>query len=151
MKILVTGGAGFIGSHLVDALAGKHEVVVLDSLEPHVHAEKPDYLNPNAAYIFGDMRDEEVLRKALEGVEVIFHLASAVGVGQSMYEIRRYVEVNTMATAKLLDILVNEENDVKKLIVASSMSIYGGGAYECDNCRKVYPKLRGEKTGLVGK
>ena len=107
--------------------------------------EKPDYLNPNAAYIFGDMRDEEVLRKALEGVEVIFHLASAVGVGQSMYEIRRYVEVNTMATAKLLDILVNGENEVKKLIVASSMSIYGEGAYECDNCGVVYPKLRGEE------
>ena len=66
MKILVTGGAGFIGSHLVDALAETHEVAVLDSLEPQVHAEKPDYLNPNAAYIFGDMRDEEVLRKALK-------------------------------------------------------------------------------------
>jgi len=71
-------------------------------------------------YIFGDMRDEEVLRKALEGVEVVFHEAAAVGVGQSMYEIKRYVEVNTMATARMLDILVNEENDVKKLIVASS-------------------------------
>ena len=104
----------------MDALADKHEIVVLDSLEPQVHAEKPDYLNPGAAYIFGDMRDEAVLRKALEDVEVIFHEASAVGVGQSMYEIRRYVEVNTMTTAKLLDILVNEENDVKKLIVASS-------------------------------
>jgi len=103
MKILVTGGAESIGSHLVDALAEKHEVVVLDSLEPQVHAEKPDYLNPNAAYIFGDMRDE-----------AIFHLASAVGVGRSMYEIRRYVEVNTIATTKLPDILVNEENDVKK-------------------------------------
>jgi len=145
MKILVTGGAGFIGSHLVDALAEKHEVVVLDSLEPQVHAEKPDYLNPDAAYIFGDMRDEAALRKALEGVEVIFHEAAAVGVGQSMYEIRRYVEVNTMATAKLLDILVNEENEVKKLIVASSMSIYGEGAYECENCGEVYPKLRGEE------
>ena len=110
-----TGGAGFICSHLMDALAEKHEVVVLDSWEPQVHAEKPDYLNPNAAYIFGDMRDEGVLRKALEGVEVIFHLASAVGVGQSMYEIERYVEVNTMATARMLDILVNEENDVKKI------------------------------------
>ena len=122
-----------------------HDVVVLDNLEPQVHTEKPDYLNSNVAYIFGDMRDEKVLRKALEGIEVIFHLASAVGVGQSMYEIRRYVEVNTMATAKLLDILVNEENEVKKLIVASSMSIYGEGAYECDNCGEVYPKLREEE------
>ena len=79
MKISVMGGAGFIGSHVVDALADKHEIVILDSLAPQVHASKPDYLNPDAAYIFGDMRDEDVLRKALEGVEVIFLLASAVG------------------------------------------------------------------------
>ena len=84
MRVLITGGAGFIGAHLVDALADKHEVVVLDSLEPQVHASKSDYLNPDAAYIFGDMRDEDVLRKALECVEVIFHEAAAVGVGQSM-------------------------------------------------------------------
>ena len=120
MKILVTGGAGFIGSHLVDALAEEHEVVVLDNLEPQVHRGKPKYLNEKASYIFGDIRDREVLRKALEGVEVIFHEAATVGVGQSMYEIEKYVEVNTMATARMLDILVNEENDVKKLIVASS-------------------------------
>jgi len=145
MKILVTGGAGFIGSHLVNALAEKHEVVVLDNLETQVHRGKPKYLNEKVSYIFGDIRDGDVLRKALEGVEVIFHEAAAVGVGQSMYQIEKYVEVNTMATAKLLDILVNEENDVKKLIVASSMSIYGEGAYECDNCGEVYPKLREEK------
>jgi len=84
MRVLIIGGVGFIGAHVVDVLAEKHEVVVLDSLEPQVHASKPDYLNPDAAYIFGDMRDEAVLRKALECVEVIFHEASAVGVGQSM-------------------------------------------------------------------
>lgn len=146
MKILVTGGAGFIGSHLVDALIEKHEVGVLDNLEPQVHTKsKPDYLNENATYIFGDVRDKEVLRKALEGVEVIFHEAAAVGVGQSIYQVEKYVEVNTMATAKLLDILVNEEHEVKKLIVASSMSIYGEGTYECEDCSFVYPELRTEE------
>jgi len=80
MKILITGGAGFVGSHVAEYYARKgYEVVVFDNLEPQVHASKPDYLNPDAAYIFGDMRDEDVLRKALEGVEVIFLLASAVG------------------------------------------------------------------------
>jgi len=145
MKILVTGGAGFIGSHLVDTLIEKHEVVVLDNLEPQVHTRsKPDYLNENATYIFGDVRDKEILRKVIEGVEVIFHEAAAVGVGQSMYQIEKYVGVNTMATAKLLDILVNKEHEVKKLVVASSMSIYGEGAYECENCGIVYPSLRVE-------
>lgn len=146
MKILVTGGAGFIGSHIVDALAEKHEVVVLDNLEPQVHTKsKPDYLNMNATYIFGDVRDRETLRKVIEGVEVIFHEAAAVGVGQSMYQVEKYVEVNTMATAKLLDILVNDEHKVKKVIVASSMSIYGEGAYECEDCGVVYPELRTEE------
>lgn len=146
MKILVTGGAGFIGSHLVDALIEKHEVVVLDNLEPQVHQKKkPDYLDKKVEYILGDIRNSEALRKAIEGVEVIFHEASAVGVGQSMYQIEKYVEVNTMATAKLLDMLVKEENNVRRLIVASSMSIYGEGDYECDNCGIVYPVLRIEE------
>ena len=145
MKILVTGGAGFIGSHIVDALVDKHEVVVLDNLEPQVHVEKPEYLNEKVTYIFGDMRDKEVLKRSIEGVEIIFHQAAAVGVGQSMYQIEKYVDVNTMGTAKLLDILINEENEVKKLIVASSMSIYGEGAYECDYCGVVYPALRSEE------
>ena len=90
MKILITGGACFIGSHVVDALADKHEVVVLDSLEPQVHASKLTIsIQMQHTYIFGDMRDEAVLRKALEDVEVIFHEAAAVGVGQSMYVWRK--------------------------------------------------------------
>ena len=145
-KVLVTGGAGFIGSHLVDKLVEMgDEVVVVDSLEGQVHTNKPDYLNLKARYVFEDIRDTSVLTKAIEGVEVIFHEAAAVGVGQSMYQVEKYVEVNTMATAKLLDILVNEEHEVKKLIVASSMSIYGEGAYECENCGVVYPELRAEE------
>jgi len=87
-KVLVTGGAGFIGSHLVDKLVEMgNEVVVLDNLEPQVHAKKPDYLNPKAQYLFEDIRDEAVLAKAMDGVEVIYHEAAAVGVGQSMYQI----------------------------------------------------------------
>ncbi len=89
-KILVTGGAGFIGSHLVDKLVEMgNEVVVVDSLEPQVHTKRPNYLNPKARYLFEDIRAESVLAKAIEGVEVIFHEAAAVGVGQSMYQIKR--------------------------------------------------------------
>jgi len=145
MRILVTGGAGFIGSHLVDKLIEmNYDVTVLDNLESQVHKETPNYLNSKAKYVFEDIRNKNILEKILKETEIIFHLASAVGVGQSMYEIEKYVEVNTMATSKLLDILVNKENNVKKLIVASSMSIYGEGSYKCETCGEVYPKLREE-------
>jgi dTDP-L-rhamnose 4-epimerase len=147
MKILVTGGAGFIGSHLVDRLvSGGHDVTVLDRLDEQVHqGKKPGYLNPKAKYVFGDVGDEKLLKGALRDVEAIYHQAAAVGVGQSMYEIKKYVDANTSATAKLLEVLVNTEHGVKKLIVASSMSIYGEGAYKCASCGVVHPKLRDDK------
>ncbi len=146
MKILVTGGAGFIGSHLVDKLIlDGHDVIVLDNLVPQVHlGKKPEHLNPKAEYVFGDIRDKKNLAKSLEGVEIVFHEAAEVGVGQSMYQIEKYTDVNTLGTAKLLDFLINSENSVKKLIAASSMSIYGEGAYECKDCGIVYPKLRSD-------
>lgn len=145
MKILVTGGAGFIGSFLVDELIKKgHEVRIYDNIEPQVHpgGEVPDYLNPEAEFIRKDVLDIESLAKAVEGVEVIHHEAAMVGVGQSMYQIKRYMEVNTIGTANLLDIIVNRKNKVKKLIVASSMSAYGEGAYDCPDCGLVSPPLR---------
>lgn len=147
MKILITGGAGFIGSHLVDRLIERgDEVVVIDNLEPQVHQNKrPDYLNPGAKYIFKDIGDKKTLLSVLRDAEVIFHQASAVGIGQSMYEIEKYVNANVMGTAKLLDLLVNSENSVKKLVIASSMSIYGEGAYECEKCGAVCPELRPEE------
>lgn len=145
-KVLVTGGAGFIGSYLVDALLSKgYQVRVFDSLEPQVHGEArrvPPYLNPTAELVVGDVRDRPALKDALQDVDVIFHYAAAVGVGQSMYQVQRYVDVNTLGGATLLDILANEPHRVRKLIVASSMSTYGEGKYECQACGVMYPQLR---------
>lgn len=137
MKVLVIGGAGFIGSHTVDALPERgYSVRVFDSLECQVPGRSqrpPDYLNRNAEFIYGDVRDQEALLKALDDIDAIFYLAAIVGVGQSMYEIRRYVEINTLGCANLLEILTNKKHKVKKLIIASPMSVYGKGAYECPN------------------
>ena len=144
MKILVTGGCGFLGSHLVDRLVKDgHSVRSYDILEPQVHGQnKPKYLNKGAEYIFADVRDGAKLKRALKGIDVVFHEAAQVGVGQSMYEVGKYVSHNSYGTAVLLDLLVNTRNKVKKIVVASSMSIYGEGAYGCASCGKVYPHLR---------
>jgi dTDP-L-rhamnose 4-epimerase len=144
LNILVTGGAGFIGSHLVDALvAAGHRVRVLDLLVSQVHAgNAPQYLHPDAEFIHGDVCDTEVLKKALEGIDAVYHEAAEVGVGQSMYEIQRYVRANDMGTAALLETLVEHRPTIRKLVVASSMSIYGEGAYACTACGTVYPQLR---------
>ena len=129
--ILVTGGAGFIGSHLADdLLAAGYRVRALDSLVPQVHGEageRPDYLSPEVELQVGDVRDPQAVRKALEGVDRVVHFAAAVGVGQSMYEIQRYTDVNNIGTAVLLEALI--ERPVQGLVVASSMSLYGEGLY----------------------
>ena len=145
---LVTGGAGFIGSYIVDGLVERgYTVKIFDNLEPQVHpgGKMPDYVNKKAEFITGDVRDYDTLKKALKGVDVVFHKAAMVGVGQSQYQIKRYVDVNIGGTANLLDILANEKNTVSKLIVASSMSSYGEGQYECDDCGIVRPELRSEE------
>lgn len=145
MNILVTGGAGFIGSHLVDALLERgHHVRVLDSLVEQVHgATPPSHLNPKAEFIKGDVCDAEIVAKALDGIEVIYHQAAEVGVGQSMYEIVKYVKANDLGTAVLLEEMIKRPEQFKKLIVASSMSIYGEGAYRCEACNKtINPFLR---------
>lgn len=131
-KVLITGGAGFIGSHLADELIENgYEVRALDNLSEQVHgtpAVRPDYLNPAVELMIGDVRDEMAVMQALQGVDAVFHFAAMVGVGQSMYQIKDYTEVNNVGTAVLLEALA--DHPVEKLIVASSMSIYGEGLYQ---------------------
>lgn len=137
-QVLITGGAGFVGSHLADGLLRVgHRVRVLDDLSPQVHQTgRPDYLSPDVQLITGDVRDPNRLREVLAGVEIIFHFAANVGVGQSMYEISRYMSVNTQGTAELLQAILDSRSAVEKIIVASSMSIYGEGRYACSGCGK---------------
>ncbi len=129
--VLIIGGAGFIGSHLADELiAHGYEVRVFDSLLPQVHGQRrawPDYLTPRAEFIDGDVRDPSQVRRALEDTDAVFHLAAMVGVGQSMYQVTDYVAVNDLGTAVLLQALI--ERPIERLVVASSMSIYGEGLY----------------------
>ena len=133
---LVTGGAGFIGSHAVDALLARGvRVRVLDRLDPQVHGERahrgqpPPWLDPRAEFVLGDVGDQSVVRQALTGVDRVVHLAAAVGVGQSMYEIEHYTRHNDLATAVLLEALKDAKDHVRRLVVASSMSVYGEGTY----------------------
>ena len=123
-----------------------YEVTVLDNLEPQVHEKhKPKYLNPKARYIFGDIRKRAAWIKALDGVESVIHLAASVGVGQSMYMPLKYLYSNTIGTAILYDILLKNKilrKRIKKIVVASSKSIYGEGAYYCKKDGIVYPQLR---------
>ena len=130
-KILITGGAGFIGSHLADELlTAGYEVRVLDNLSPQVHGPtqaRPSYLAADVDLWVGDVRDRDVVRKALKGVDAVYHFAAKVGVGQSMYQIADYTAVNNDGTAVLLEEIVDRR--VERLVVASSMSIYGEGLY----------------------
>jgi len=129
-RILITGGAGFIGSHLADELlAAGHTVRALDSLVSQVHPERsrPDYLDPDVELVVGDVRDRSAVDRALKGIDAVYHLAARVGVGQSMYELCDYTSTNVGGTSTLLEALIAAP--VERLIVASSMSIYGEGLY----------------------
>jgi dTDP-L-rhamnose 4-epimerase len=143
-RVLVTGGAGFVGSHTVDALLREgHSVRVFDNLDPQVHPDGvPSYLAKDVEFMSADIRNIEAIIRAVRDVEVIYHLAATVGVGQSMYEIARYMEVNTQGTANLLQALLDCKLTCEKLIVASSMSIYGEGQYQCTEQGGVAPPPR---------
>jgi dTDP-L-rhamnose 4-epimerase len=130
-RILITGGAGFIGSFLSDHFLGRGDTVrILDNLDPQVHSGgKPDYLAPDAELIVADVRDKDAILCALEGVDIIIHAAAAVGVGQSMYRVRHYVDVNACGVATLLEALIERRQAVRKLVVLTSMTGYGEGVY----------------------
>lgn len=150
--VLITGGAGFIGSHITPYLIKAGFVVrILDSIEPQIHGMVPvglDWLSGDGIeFIRGSVTSKKDLEVAIDGVSFIIHLAAETGTGQSMYEIARYNFVNTQATALLMDVLTNnaEKHHVKRIILASSRSVYGEGAYVCPNCGdgvRVYPGSR---------
>jgi dTDP-L-rhamnose 4-epimerase len=143
-RVLITGGAGFIGSHVADLLLEEgHDVRVYDRLVEQVHGSHgPRHVPTDAEFIRGDMRDAAGLREALRGVDAIVHHAAEVGVGQSMYQITRYVDGNTSGTGVMLELLANERHSVKRIVVASSMSVYGEGAYRCEDHDLVHPQVR---------
>jgi dTDP-L-rhamnose 4-epimerase len=143
-RILITGGAGFIGSHLAEELlAHGYRVRVLDNLSPQVHGSNPDrpeYLHPDVELQVGDVRNSRAVKKALVGVEAVYHFAAKVGVGQSMYDIEDYTSVNNGGTAVLLEALIKKP--VKRLVVASSMSLYGEGLYRSMDGKSVEGRER---------
>lgn len=149
MRILITGGAGFIGSNLaLRLLEKKYKITVLDNLSQQIHGDKPEkselYLTikDKVRFILGTVTSREDWKKALQEVEVIVHLAAETGTGQSMYEIEKYVNTNINGTAIMWDILANEKHKVKKVVIAASRAIYGEGKYYCKEHKEVYPTER---------
>jgi dTDP-L-rhamnose 4-epimerase len=159
LRILITGGAGFIGSNLaVRLLQEGHEVTVLDSLSPQVHGDDPEHTSPLYASIKGRVRfvrgsvcDETVFSNCIPGQDAIVHLAAETGTGQSMYEIRRYCDVNVGGTALLLDRLTNHTHEVRRIVVASSRAIYGEGKYCSADGTLVYPDARNAEDMQAGR
>ena len=158
MKVLITGGAGFIGSHIALRLIEKgYDVTVLDNLLAQIHGDNPDKTSPlycsvkdKTRFIKADVCDRAALEGAISDADYIIHLAAETGTGQSMYEIKRYVDVNIGGTALLLDILTNSKHHVKRVVVAESRAIYGEGKYHCEKCGDVYPTERKDEDMAKG-
>ena len=157
-KVLITGGAGFIGSHIALKLIEKgYRVSVLDNLLEQIHGVNPEKTSPlycsikdKVRFYKGDVCDRALLEHALDNVDYVIHLAAETGTGQSMYEIKRYIDVNIGGTALLLDILTNAKNHVKRVVVAESRAIYGEGKYHCERCGDVYPAERKDEDMAKG-
>jgi len=156
-KILITGGAGFIGSKLANQLSKNgHQVRVLDCLSPQIHGKNPKKsslflsLDKGIDFIYGDITKREDVTKALSDIDIVVHLAAETGTGQSMYAIKHYSDVNIGGTALLLDIIANQQFPIEKIIVASSRAIYGEGKYLCDKDGVVFPEQRKEKDMAAG-
>ena len=149
-NILITGGAGFIGSRLCEKLVEKnYKVTILDNLSPQIHGEGESSLfrkvKDISTFIKGDVRNQEDWKKAIKGQDIVVHLAAETGTGQSMYELEKYNDVNIMGTAHLLELLANSNHSIKKIIIASSRAIYGEGKYNCHEHGSQYPSCRKEK------
>ena len=144
-RVLVTGGAGFIGSHLVDALlAAGEEVRILDNLDPLAHptGRPPEHLDPAAELMVGDLRSDEDVAAALDDVDRVFHLGGIVGNGESMVNVRKAIDSNPGGTATLLEAVIARRDRVRRVVVASSMVVYGEGAYRCPDHGVVMPGVR---------
>ncbi len=156
-SILVTGGMGFIGTHLIRSLCAQgHSVRVIDNLSPQIHGHlpvvNPDVAqDPNIEFTRADILSPRALDEAFQGVDYLVHLAAETGTAQSMYEIAHYNAVNSQGTAEVLDRLVNTKHSIKKVILASSRSIYGEGAYRCDTCGIVTPVARSAEALAAGR
>ena len=156
-NILITGGAGFIGSNLTIKLVERgYNITILDNLSEQIHGKNKNSALFNsvknlATFILGDVCNKSDWEKALIGQDAVVHLAAETGTGQSMYEITRYNEVNIIGTSHFLNILANDKHTIKKIIIASSRSIYGEGKYNCKNDGYIYPLDREEKDLLQGK
>ena len=156
-NILSSGWAGFIGSNLTKKLVSKgYNITILDNLSKQIHgkdqkSELYNSIKEISTFILGDVCNEEDWKKSLKGQDAVIHLAAETGTGQSMYEISRYNDVNILGTSHLLDFLANNKNSVKKLIIASSRSIYGEGKYKCENHGVVYPNDRIVSNMMKGK
>jgi dTDP-L-rhamnose 4-epimerase len=136
--VLITGGAGFIGTHLAESLLDNaYKVIILDNLSPQVHGEidsVPDRLRGRVHFIKGDILDSSIVYEAVSECDFIIHLVAETGVGQSMYEIRRYTDININGSAILLEAIISNKQTIKKAILASSRAVYGEGKYECSVC-----------------
>ncbi len=158
MKVLITGGAGFIGSNIALKLLAKgYDITVLDNLSEQIHGSNPSKTSPlyqrivnKVVFIQGDVNSRRDWEKALVDIDYVIHLAAETGTGQSMYEIKKYVDTNIGGTALLLDILTNTKHHVKRVVVAESRAIYGEGKYVCANCGDVYPLERKDEDMAHG-
>lgn len=145
-RVLITGGAGFIGSHTAEALVRNgYSVRVLDHLDPQIHGKStafPGYVNTEVECIRADIRNPQDVAAAIEDMDAIFHFAALTGVGQSMYDVRSYVDTNCTGTATLIESIIRRAKDLKKIVLASSRAVYGEGTYHCRQCGVVYPPPR---------
>lgn len=155
-NILITGGAGFIGSNLTKKLTSKgYNITILDNLSKQVHGECQNSelfnsIKDISTFILGDVRNRSDWIKALANQDVVIHLAAETGTGQSMYEISRYNDVNILGTSQMLNLLANKNHSIKKMIIASSRAVYGEGKYNCQNHGEVYPNERNESNMMKG-